>query len=48
MAAIGVATSFYASYFDQVLMVPFLLYACARGNRKVFWTLYCLADALIY
>lgn len=48
MAAIGVATSFYASYFDQVLMVPFLLYACARGNRKVFWTLFCAADVLFF
>lgn len=48
MAAIGVVTSFYASYFDQVLMVPLLLYACARGNRKVFWTLFCAADVLFF
>jgi hypothetical protein len=48
MAAIGVATSFYASYFDQVLMVPFLLLACAQGNRKLFWTLFITADVLFF
>ncbi len=48
MAALGIATSFYASYFDQVLMVPFLLYACARGNRKLFWTLFWTADVLFF
>jgi hypothetical protein len=48
MAAIGIATSFYASYFDQVLMVPFLLYACAHGNRKLFWTLFLTADVLFF
>jgi hypothetical protein len=48
IVAVGLVTSFYASYYDQVLMVPFLLYAGACGNRKVFWTLFCIADALFF
>jgi hypothetical protein len=48
MSAVGLSTSFYGYYHDQIIALPLLLYACARGNRKWFWTLFCTANALIF
>jgi hypothetical protein len=48
ITSVGLATSFYGYYHDQVLALPLLFNAFSNGNRKVFWALFCLADALVF
>ncbi len=48
MTAVGLATSFYGFYHDQVLALPLLLYSYAFGSRRIFLVLFCTANALIY